>query len=151
MTWLNKYKRYFCAEGDPSARSQPHSSKLLPSRPLGGLSVRQQKKLSVKAKQVKVASRKGDGPTSHRTDIAEAWVPLQGAGSDARMLLRLQGAHLHIGVGICPMLGSWYHQVVERTSCMKTDNRVLMQGRWAKDESCHGARWKRQRASRSRR
>ena len=51
-----------------------------------------QKTLSTKAQQVKVASRQGDGPASFRTDIAEAWVPLQGAGSDARMLLRLQGA-----------------------------------------------------------
>jgi hypothetical protein len=67
----------------------------LPSKPLGGLSVKSQKKMSDKAKQVKVASWRGDGPPSLRTDIAEAWVPLQGAGSDARLLIRLQGVQIY--------------------------------------------------------
>jgi hypothetical protein len=53
--------------------------------------VKSQKQLSAKAKQVKVASQKGQGPTLQRTDIAEAWVPLHGSGSDARLLVRLQG------------------------------------------------------------
>lgn len=93
------------SDGD-SARRSRRNSKLLPSKPFGGLSVKSQGKLSAKAKKVQVASQKGDGPTTHRTDIAEAWVPLQGAGSDARLLLRLQGAHLHAAVG-----SSWHWAV----------------------------------------
>ena len=96
---LNSYPRVklakrFClviAGGDKSNNARPQSKQLLPSKPLGGLSVKSQKKLSSKAQQVKVASQKGKSPISTRTDIAEAWVPLQGAGSDARLLVRLQG------------------------------------------------------------
>lgn len=95
---LNSYIRvkvalrccFVVAGGDKSNNARSHS-KLLPSKPLGGLSVKSQKKLSSKAQQVKIASQKGKNPISTRTDIAEAWVPLQGAGSDARLLVRLQG------------------------------------------------------------
>jgi hypothetical protein len=92
-----------CCAGGYAEGSRPHSRKLLPSKPLRGFGV---KKLSAKAKQVKVAFQKGEGPTSQRTDIAEAWVPLQGAGSDARLLVHLQGAYLRIllpGFPICAL------------------------------------------------
>jgi hypothetical protein len=61
-------------------------------------SVRDQKstmKKSKRAQKVKVATR---------TDVAEVWVPLVGAGSDARLLVKLQGAVLfHCLKGlICP-------------------------------------------------
>ena len=94
-------RREICfADNEGAARRKQHRKGLLPSKPVGGLSVNSQKALSKRAKQVKVASRQGEGPTSYRTDIAEAWVPLQGAGSDARMLLRLQGALRNCGPAV---------------------------------------------------
>lgn len=40
---------------------------------------------------MKVASA-GDGVAVTRTNIAEVWLPLNNAGSDARILIELQGA-----------------------------------------------------------
>jgi hypothetical protein len=51
---------------------------------------KEKKKGSKKADKIKVAST-GQVLTKSRTDISEVWLPLQNAGSDARILVRLQG------------------------------------------------------------
>jgi hypothetical protein len=47
-------------------------------------------KRNKKAEKVKVAQSQ-DGVRARRTDIVEVWLPLQNAGSDARVLIKLQG------------------------------------------------------------
>jgi hypothetical protein len=51
---------------------------------------KEKKKGSKKAEKIKVAST-GQVLTKSGTDISEVWLPLQNAGSDARILVRLQG------------------------------------------------------------
>lgn len=75
---------------------EPKRRKLSPASLLvsGDLS-RSAEQPSKVAQRATVASQQGQGVVVRRTDIAEVWVPLQGAGSDARLLIRLQGTHSH--------------------------------------------------------
>lgn len=80
-----------CADASKVAQP-PQKRRLSPSRLLAGdLGHTSPPKRSKNAERMKVASA-GDGVAVTRTNIAEVWLPLNNAGSDARILIELQGA-----------------------------------------------------------
>lgn len=80
--------------GGTQAASEPTRRRLSPASLLvsGDLSSSTVKPSKI-AQKLTVASQQGEGVVVRRTDIVEVWLPLQGAGSDARLLIRIQGVH----------------------------------------------------------
>ena len=82
----------------------PQKRRLSPARLLSGdLGQTTPPKRSKKAERMKVAST-GEGMAVTRTNIAEVWVPLKNAGSEARVLIELQGAPPH-RASLCSVAG----------------------------------------------
>lgn len=86
-----KFRPFWLADRQQTSR-KPSRRRMSPASLLvsGDLSD-STKKPSQLAQKVQVATQQGQGVVVRRTDIAEVWLPLQGAGSDARVLVRLQG------------------------------------------------------------
>jgi hypothetical protein len=109
----------------PDADSKPTRAKpplLSPARlRTGDHGKKTVKPASKRAKQVKVAST-GGGPTGMSTNTVEVWLPLQGAGGDARILVKLQGA----APDFCSMeyLSTTPNKFTRKTDCQSSSSGV---------------------------
>ena len=89
-------ERFFAEE---EVESKTQVKRLSPSKLLTGNlgAITKRKKdedaKSKKTQRIKIASQ-GALSSATRTNVAEVWVPLQGAGPEARLLIKLQGALL---------------------------------------------------------